>query len=146
MNASCGALRIPNSCAPLLERTDHSAPSVFRPENMLRKARRQKGLSSGDVPPVCMLDPDGDIVDHVRQHYGLPWRWKLPHSTRSPGARARPVICLALVSNQLGCIEGDFEKGERNGACESIDLVMALASAWSCAAPLLAEPASAAVI
>src|SRR5688572_33331212 len=70
MNASYGALRIPNSCAPLLERTDHSAPSVFRPENMLREARRQKGLRSGDVPPVCVLDPDGDIVDHVRRYYG----------------------------------------------------------------------------
>ena len=30
--------------APLLERNDHAAPSVFRPENMLREARRQKGL------------------------------------------------------------------------------------------------------
>jgi hypothetical protein len=56
--------------APLLERADHSAPSVFRPENMLRESRRQKGLRSGDVPAVCVLDPDGDIVDHVRRQYG----------------------------------------------------------------------------
>ena len=46
-----------------LPRDDHSAPSVFRPENMLRESRRQKGLRSGAVPAVCMLDPDGDIVD-----------------------------------------------------------------------------------
>src|SRR5712672_2600956 len=46
---------------PLLDRTDHSAPSVFRPENMLREARRQKGLCSGKVPSVCVLDPDGDM-------------------------------------------------------------------------------------
>jgi len=52
--------------APLLERDDHSAPSVFRPENMLRESRRQKGLRSGAVPAVCVLDPDGDIVDYVR--------------------------------------------------------------------------------
>jgi hypothetical protein len=56
--------------APLLERADHSAPSVFRPENMLRGSRRQKGLRSGDVPAVCVLDPDGDIVDHVRKQRG----------------------------------------------------------------------------
>jgi hypothetical protein len=31
-------------------------------------------------------------------------------------ARARPVICLAHVSNQLGCVDGDFEKGDGNGA------------------------------
>ena len=28
----------------------------------------------------------------------------------------RPVICLAHVSNQLGCVDGDFEKGDGNGA------------------------------
>ena len=61
--------------APLLERDDHSAPSVFRPENMLRESRRQKGLRSGAVPPFCVLDPDGDIVDHVRTQFG---------ATRSP--------------------------------------------------------------
>ena len=32
---------------------------------MLREACRQKGLRGGSVPPVCILDPDGDIVDHV---------------------------------------------------------------------------------
>ena len=51
--------------APLLERADHVEASVFRPENMLREARRQKGLPGGSVPPICILDPDGDIVDHV---------------------------------------------------------------------------------
>jgi len=40
------------------------------------------------------------------------------------------VICLAQVSNQLGCIEGDFEKGEGNGAGSSLDLAMMLAAAW----------------
>ena len=55
---------------PLLERTDHSAPSVLKPENMLREARRQKGLAAGSVPAVCVLDPDGDIVLHLRQRHG----------------------------------------------------------------------------
>src|SRR5215470_13852152 len=58
-----------NVSSPLLARRDHSAPSIFRPENMLREARRQKGLSLAPVAPVCVLDPDGDIVDHVRQRY-----------------------------------------------------------------------------
>lgn len=38
------------------------APSVFRPENLLRESRRQRALAAGDVPAVCALDPDGDIV------------------------------------------------------------------------------------
>ena len=58
-----------NVASPLLARRDHAAPSIFRPENMLREARRQKGLSLAPVAPVCVLDPDGDIVDHVRQRY-----------------------------------------------------------------------------
>ncbi len=260
---------------PLIERRDHAAPSVFRPESLLREARRQKGLEAGSVPPVCVLDPDGDIVAHVRRRHGAEacphwacyhstmWRWQggesacgiighvvggsfavlaaeqlfasgcellisiasagqitdvgpppyyilieralrdegtsyhyLPPSnyvaadpallrlaadalagtgrqihvgdswtTDAPfreteeviaarrrggilavemeaaslyafaAARARPVICLAHVSNQLGCIDGDFETGDGNGAAGSLDLVMALAAAWRRAAP-----------
>jgi uridine phosphorylase len=45
-------------------------------------------------------------------------------------ACVRPVICIAHVSNRLGCIEGDFEKGEGNGAGSSLDLAMMLAAAW----------------
>ena len=42
------------------------APSVFRPENLLREARRQRGLPDAAVPAVCALDPDGDIVRALR--------------------------------------------------------------------------------
>jgi uridine phosphorylase len=256
--------------APLIERADHLAPSVFRPENLLREARRQKRLVPGSVPPICLLDPDGDIVAHVRRTYDATacatwacyhtqmWRWRMgdvacgivghavggsfavllaeqlfasgcellvsiasagqitdvgppPYyilieralrdegtsyhylpaanyaeadpallalaadalaqagqriyagdswttdapfreteqsiaSRRREGilavemeaaslyafaaARTRPVICIAHVSNQLGCVDGDFEKGDGNGAAGSLDLVAALAAAW----------------
>ena len=272
-HASLRAPRKPpviSGAAPLLARDDHVAPSIFRPENLLREARRQKGLAEGLVPPVCVLDPDGDIVAYVRRKYAAErcphwacyhtkmWRWRvgdiecgiighvvggsfavlvaeqlfasgcgmllsiacagqitdvgpppyyilieralrdegtsyhyLPSSNyveavpalvamaagaigraghqvyrgdtwttdapfretaasiasrRAEGilavemeaaalyafavACARPVICLAHVSNQLGCVDGDFEKGDGNGAAESFDLVMALAAAW----------------
>jgi uridine phosphorylase len=33
---------------------------------MLREARRQKGIGAGEVPRICVLDPDGDLVDFVR--------------------------------------------------------------------------------
>jgi hypothetical protein len=259
-----------HGAAPLVERADHAAPSVFRPESLLREARRQKGLAPGRVPPVCVLDPDGDIVAHVRRRHGATacphwacyhtqmWRWGgddlacgiighavggsfavllaeqlfasgceflvsiasagqiadvgpppyyilieralrdegtsyhyLPAANyveADPGllalaadalaqagrpiyvgdtwttdapfreteqsiadrrregvlavemeaaslyafaaARTRPVICLAHVSNQLGCVDGDFEKGDGNGAAGSLGLVTALAAAW----------------
>ncbi len=47
---------------PILAAKDYAAPSVFRPENMLREARRQKGLACAEVPAICVLDPDGDLV------------------------------------------------------------------------------------
>jgi uridine phosphorylase len=51
----------------ILADKDTSAPSVFLPAALLREARRQKGLATVDVPPVCILDPDGDIVRRLRQ-------------------------------------------------------------------------------
>jgi uridine phosphorylase len=44
----------------------HTSASVFRPENLLREARRQRGLSDEPVPAVCGLDPDGDMVRALR--------------------------------------------------------------------------------
>jgi uridine phosphorylase len=49
------------------EDKDTSAPSVFLPAALLREARRQKGLAAVNVPPVCILDPDGDIVRRLQQ-------------------------------------------------------------------------------
>lgn len=51
---------------PILKHKDPSAPSVFHPAALLREARRQKQLADADVPPVCILDPDGDIVRRLR--------------------------------------------------------------------------------
>ena len=35
-------------------------------------------------------------------------------------ARGRAVICLAHVTNQMGTVEGDFEKGEANGSADAL--------------------------
>lgn len=47
---------------PILEHKDYAAPTAFSPDALLREARRQKGIAVGAVPPVCVLDPDGDLV------------------------------------------------------------------------------------
>ena len=52
--------------APILAHKRHAAPSAFTPENLLREARRQKGLAAAAVPEVCVLDPDGDLVRRLR--------------------------------------------------------------------------------
>lgn len=62
------------SCAagvpPIAATRDWRAPSVFRPESLLREARRQKGLCAAPVPPVCVLDPDGDLVRYLEAERG----------------------------------------------------------------------------
>jgi uridine phosphorylase len=256
--------------SPLIARADHEAPSIFRPENLLREARRQKGIGMGLVPRICVLDPDGDLVDFARNerrarksvhwacYHTTMWEWEeagigygiighavggpfsvlvaeqlfvsgcnflisiasagqiadqalrsyhilIERSLRDEGtshhylpptpyseanadllrlaqiafagmsdpilsgatwttdapfretenvisrrraegllavemeaaalyafaiARKCDVLCLAHVTNQLGCAEGDFEKGPRNGAEASLRLVASLAKAW----------------
>lgn len=256
--------------APLLARHDHAEASQFLPENLLREARRQKGLAPGRVPPVCLLDPDGDVVAHLRGqgalarsrhwacyhtdlwettvgghalgivdravgasfavlvaeqlfvsgcrllvslasagqitpsgptpyfividralrdegtsyhylpaapfvaapsplvrlaetalagcgeriHRGATWTTDAPFretestiaARRADGvlavemeaaalyafaeARAKPVLCLAHVTNQLGRVEHDFEKGEHNGAAAALRVVDAIAHSW----------------
>ena len=55
-----------NEAPGMLGAKAHDAPSVFRPENLLREARRQRRLPATPVPAVCALDPDGDIVRALR--------------------------------------------------------------------------------
>jgi uridine phosphorylase len=55
---------------PILDHKDPREPSVFAPEALLREARRQKQLAAVDVPALCVLDPDGDIVRRLRETGG----------------------------------------------------------------------------
>jgi uridine phosphorylase len=57
--------QVPFGSAPIIEHKFYDKPSVFTPENLLREARRQKGLAVGKVPAMCVLDPDGDLVDYL---------------------------------------------------------------------------------
>jgi uridine phosphorylase len=260
---------------PLLRDKCYEAASEFTPESLLREARRQKDLPQKSVPPICVLDPDGDIVRYLKitkagrldpawacyhselhrfeqgglefgivgcavgasyavlvaeqmfasgcqllvsvtssgqitplgqppyfilieralrdegtsYHYlppseyacadaqllevlapglagagerierGGTWTTDAPFretsaaiaGARSKGllavemeaaalyafaaARGRPVICFAHVTNQMGRTEGDFEKGEANGATAAIDLFAAIGKAWTNRAP-----------
>jgi uridine phosphorylase len=52
----------PSCPPPILAGKDYGAASVFEPANLLREARRQKGVPEVAVPEICVLDPDGDIL------------------------------------------------------------------------------------
>jgi uridine phosphorylase len=51
---------------PILDEKHYREASAFTPENLLREARRQKGISETYVPSVCVLDPDGDLVRRLK--------------------------------------------------------------------------------
>lgn len=266
---------------PIIARADYAAPSVFEPGNLLREARRQKNLPTADVPEICLLDPDGDMVrmlhtakrtqrsagwacyhtdlyefehdgerfgiigcavgasfavllaeqlfasgcrflisvtsagqivsrgtppyfilidralrdegtsyhylppaefvdadtelvettmaalDHSVEpvHRGASWTTDAPfretaaaiESRRAQNilavemeaaalyafaqARRKPVLCFAHVTNQMASIEGDFEKGEADGAHASLSVIAAAARAWRVSKPAeTAEP------
>jgi len=50
---------------PILRQKAYEQSSVFIPENLLRESRRQNALPPGSVPEICVLDPDGDIVENL---------------------------------------------------------------------------------
>lgn len=48
-----------------MDNKHYNEPSVFTPENLLREARRQKNVDNCEVPDICVLDPDGDLVEYL---------------------------------------------------------------------------------
>lgn len=92
--------------------------SIFKPENLLREARRQMEIPEGEVPDICVLDPDGDLVTYLKEK-GLAEKdpyWACYHSslydTELKGRRIGIIPCAVgapyatLVAEQLfvsGC-------------------------------------------
>ena len=103
---------VPVSCAD-----DHGESSVFLVENLLREARRQRRLGEVVVPWLCLLDPDGDVVRHLRRQSRVTrfTDWACYHSEMwiidEPGVRFGIVPCAVgapyavLVAEEL-CASG----------------------------------------
>ncbi len=58
-------------------------PSAFTPENLIDDVRRSRQIPAGIVPPVCILEFDGDITDSlVRDGIAKPFRpWACFHTS-----------------------------------------------------------------
>ena len=52
--------------ADILRNKSYAEPSVFQPRNLLRESRRQNGIPLGKVPSICILDPDGNLLDYLK--------------------------------------------------------------------------------
>jgi len=53
--------------SPLCRNKYYDNPSVFSVDGLLREARRQKHIPAGDVPEICLLDPDGDLSRELKE-------------------------------------------------------------------------------
>ena len=67
MKEKAGGPQFASAAWPIVSGKDHAAPSVFRPEALMREARRQRELPFVAVPEVCVLDPDGDVVRYLKR-------------------------------------------------------------------------------
>lgn len=134
--------------APILAHKARNEPSVFTPANLLREARRQKSISHGEVPEVCVLDPDGDLSRHLkktgarrnpseeaiafaRSENLLAVEMEAAALYALAEAKDFPVICIARVTNQMGLTENDFEKGDELGNASFRRLIAELVEAWT---------------
>ena len=95
--------------APLLQNKSPQAASVFSPDALLREARRQKGLAPFDVPAVCIFDPDGDILRHLRK------------SGRATRFDAWPCYHTELYTFRLGERDGRHRRLRRRRTFRRLD-------------------------
>lgn len=67
---------------PLLQHALGS-PSAFTPERLIAAVRTERGLPPTAVPPLCVLDFDGDLSDHLAiQGASSPWSsWACFHTS-----------------------------------------------------------------
>jgi hypothetical protein len=103
---------------PILAHKHYGARSAFTPENLLREARRQRGIGAESVPPVCLLDPGGDIVRRMtaqgrtRRHAG----WACYHTdlhTLEDGVLVGVVGCAVGAAFAVLVAEELFASGCR---------------------------------
>ena len=68
---------------PILDHHSVDEPSVFTPGNLMDDVRRTRGIPEGTVPPLCVLEFDGDLTDWlVREGIAKPFRsWACFHTT-----------------------------------------------------------------
>jgi uridine phosphorylase len=90
-----------NELSPLFQHA-LSSPSAFTPERLMAAVQAERGLAQVTVPPLCVLDFDGDLSDHLAAT-GLssPWSsWACFH-TSMRAATIEGITC-GIVPRTIG--------------------------------------------
>ena len=69
-------------------------------------------------------------IEAARAHGALAVEMEAAALYAFAAACGKSVLCFAHVANQLAQIEGDFEKGEANGAQHALVILCAAARSW----------------
>ena len=115
------------------------------------------GSTFAEAPDTSLLarvEQAGRTLSGITLHRGATWTTDAPYrETEAAIARARdlgtlavemeaaalyafsatsghPVVCFAHVTNSMAQTEGDFEKGEADGAKATLAVVAAAARGW----------------
>jgi uridine phosphorylase len=86
---------------PLFQHALGSA-SAFTPERLMAAVRSERGLAREAVPPLCVLDFDGDLSDRLaKEGVGSPWRsWACFHT--SMRAMTAGGVSCGIVPRTIG--------------------------------------------
>lgn len=104
----------------LLKHKYYQEESVFKPENLLREAKRQKGKNDCKVPAFCFLDPDGDLADYLLKtnQASINECWACYHSSmynfKIDGIEMGVVPCIVGASYAVLVAEQLFVSGCNN--------------------------------
>ena len=97
-----------------------------------------RALSDGD-PPVyrgatwttdAPFRETREAIQHAEQRGILAVEMEAAALYAFAQARDKAVVCFAHVTNRMGRVEGDFEKGEGAGSRDALRLIVAAAQAW----------------
>ena len=130
---------------------------------LIEKALRDEGASYHYLPPSEYAHLDARLCqildgafDELREpvYQGATWTTDAPfretqfavEQARAAGimavemeaaalyafaqVRRKPVICFAHVTNQMGTVDEDFEKGEAGGSRDALELICTTARRW----------------
>ena len=77
-------------------------------------------ITATGTPPYFVLIERAWRDEGTSYHYLPPGDW----SAAPAGLLGRDVICFAHVTNQMGRIDGDFEKGPADGAAAALEVIL----------------------
>jgi uridine phosphorylase len=113
----------PSKCSKISEEILHVMDEVFRGSGMVI----ERGASWTTDAPFREIEK---AIDYCKTQGILAVEMEAAALYAFGEARRKSVICMAHVTNKMGSIMGDFEKGDADGSNEALKWISSIARAW----------------